>query len=433
MIKRLLNHPVSRNALLMYSVQLSTYFLPLLTLPYLSRVLSPQKYGLIAFSQSFMWYFVSLTEYGFNLTATRRVAIDAHDPEKVSRIFCSVMLAKLLLTAIGFVVMAAVVLGTPRLRPDWDLFGIGFLGVIGNLLFPVWLFQGLQKMQHIAARDFIAKLTAVAALFLFVHSDRDYLLAAGVQSGGQVFAGFVGLLTVPYVTSIRLRFPTWSEVVESLKNGWSVFLSMAAMTLSGSTNTFIMGFFAPLSEVAYFSNAQRVIVAMRMLVSPVATALYPHMGQKAAYSKAEGVRFLRKYSFLISAPFLLLSLCVLVTAPMAVRIVFGPQYAPTALPLQIMAFSPFLLALSHCYSTNFMLAFGYEKQWSRIIFGSVIGNFALLIPLLYLLRPSVGVAVTWIVLDVITTLLYYMFYRRHSVQYLDGLATGIETSATKTG
>jgi O-antigen/teichoic acid export membrane protein len=84
-----------------------------------------------------------------------------------------------------------------------------------------------------------------------------------------------------------------------------------------------------------------------------------------------------------------------------------------------MAISPFLLALSHCYSTNFMLAFGYEKQWSRIIFGSVIGNFALLIPLLYLLRASVAVAVTWIALDIITTALYYAFYRRHSVQYVD--------------
>src|SRR5437879_7951043 len=158
---------------------------------------------------------------------------------------------------------------------------------------------------------------------------------------------------------------------------------------------------------------------MRMLVSPLATALSPHMSQKAAYSKAEGVRFLRKYAFLISAPFLLLSLGVLVSAPLAVRVVFGAKYASTTLPLQIMAFSPFLLALSHCYSTNFMLAFGYEKQWSRIIFASVIGNFALLIPLLYLLRASVAVAVTWIALDIITTALYYAFYRRHSVQYLD--------------
>jgi PST family polysaccharide transporter len=297
-------------------------------------------------------------------------------------------------------------------------------------LFPVWLFQGLQKMQHIAARDFIAKLTAVGALFLFVHSDRDYLLAVAVQSGGMVLAGLAGLLTVPFVTTIRLRFPPWSEVVDALKNGWPVFLSMAAMTLAGGTNTFIMGFRAPLSEVAYFSNAQRVIVAMRMLVSPLVTALYPHMSQKAAYDKGDAVRFLRKYSFAISAPFLLLSLVVLVSAPMAVRIVFGAKYAPTVLPLQIMAFSPFLLALSHCYSTNFMLAFGYEKQWSRIIFASVIVNFAFLIPLLYLLRPSVGVAVTWIAVDVITTSWYYIFYRRHSAQYLDTMASSLKAPAS---
>jgi polysaccharide transporter, PST family len=87
-----------------------------------------------------------------------------------------------------------------------------------------------------------------------------------------------------------------------------------------------------------------------------------------------------------------------------VHIVFGAKYAPSAVLLQIMAFSPFLLALSHSYSTNFMLAFGYEKQWSRITLAAVIGNFALLIPLLYFVRASLAVAVTWIVSDVGTTI-----------------------------
>src|SRR5205085_7415588 len=93
-IHELLRHPVVRNALFLYGVQFSSYVFPLLTLPYLSRVLNPDRFGLVAFAQSFVWYFVTLTEYGFNLTATRRVAVERDNPEAVTLTFNSTLAAK---------------------------------------------------------------------------------------------------------------------------------------------------------------------------------------------------------------------------------------------------------------------------------------------------------------------------------------------------
>src|SRR5882724_7855534 len=115
-MRRALGHVAVRNALFLYGVQISSYVFPFITLSYLSRVLSPEKIGLIGFAQSFVWYFSTLTEYGFNLTATRRIAIQKDSPEMVDRIFNAVMLAKALLTIVGFIVMMAVVLATPRFR-----------------------------------------------------------------------------------------------------------------------------------------------------------------------------------------------------------------------------------------------------------------------------------------------------------------------------
>jgi O-antigen/teichoic acid export membrane protein len=105
---------------------------------------------------------------------------------------------------------------------------------------------------------------------------------------------------------------------------------------------------------------------------------------------------------------------VLLAAAPAVVLILGPRYGPTIPLLRIMAFSPFLLALSHCYSTYYMLAFGHEKQWARIIIASVFVNFALLIPLMNVLRPSIAVASAWIGLDVFLTCAYYVYYQRHS-------------------
>jgi PST family polysaccharide transporter len=414
-IRRLLDlrkSAVVRNALLLYGVQISSFLLPLITLPYLARVLTPAHLGLITFAQAFIWYFQTLTEYGFNLTATRRVAIARDRPEEVAVIFQSTFGAKFLLTLVGLVVLSACVLLTPRLRADWPLYFIAFLGVVANLLFPVWLYQGLEKLQYIAFRDLSAKLVSLAALFVLVRDDSDYLLAAAVPNIGLLAAGLIGLLQVPAFVSHPFRIPSWTLVAEALRSSWGVFLSMAAMSLTSATNMVLMGLIAPAEEVAYFGGAQRLIVALRMLVTPLTNVIYPHISHKASLSRSSAVAFLNRYAFLLSAPFLLMSLAMLAGAPYIVQLILGPQYPATTPLLRIMAFSPFLLSLSHCYATYYMLAFGYEKEWSRIISMSVGVNFAVLALMLLLFRPSVAVAVTWIALDVFSTAMFYSFYRR---------------------
>jgi PST family polysaccharide transporter len=309
--------------------------------------------------------------------------------------------------------MLVIVLATPKMRPNWILFVICYMGVLGNVLFPVWLYQGLQKMQHIALRDLSAKALSLIAVFVFVHSDRDYLLAAALQPAGMVISGLISLIMLPRVIPVRFEWPSWSEVIFQLRDGWAVFLSLAANTTYTSTNLVLLGLMAPASTLALYFNAFRVTVAIRSLVSPIVTAVYPHVSQVAHRSGKEGARFLRRYAILLSLPFLLVSLGLFIGAPFLVKIVFGPKYAYTAVLLRIMSPGPVLYALSHCYSTYFMLAFGYQKQWSRLILATAIANFALLGPFLLLMSAPVAFALTGVALDAFALAMSYSFYRRH--------------------
>jgi len=289
---RVWNHHVFRNIVMLYGVQLSSYILPLIVLPYLSRVLSTQKFGVIALAQSFMYYFMVLTDYGFGLTAPREIAIQAEDPQAVSRIFSTVMVCRFLLMIVGFIAMLAIVLATPKMRANWLLFVICYLGVLGNVLFPLWLYQGLQKMQHIAMRDLSAKALALIAIFVFVHSDRDYLLAAALQPAGLVLSGLVSLIMLPRVIPIRFLWPTRAEIIAQLRESWPVFASLAANTTYTSTNLVLLGLFAPPATLAYFFNAFRVTMAVRSMVSPLVTAIYPHVSRIANRSVKDGTSFL---------------------------------------------------------------------------------------------------------------------------------------------
>lgn len=412
MLSRLLKNVTVRNALMLYIIQFSSYVMPLITLPYLSRTLTPEKFGLVAYAQSIMWYFVTLTEYGFNLTATRQVAVSKDDPEEVSRIFSSVMAAKALLTALGFLILVGTVLAVPRLRPNLNLFLLAFLTVVGSFLFPQWLFQGLQKMEQATIRDFIAKLLGIGLLFLLVHNDADYAVAAGVQGGSVAVAGLIGLLCVPLVAKVRWIRPAWPDVRARLVGGWPLFLSLAASSFAGVTNVVIVGLIASPAEVGYFSGAHRLVSVLRGMVNPVVNAVYPMLSVKAGKSEHEVVRFIQRYSVMLSAPFFAVGLILMTAGPFIIRLVLGSKYDASIGVMQIMALSPFLLAVQHVYSTYYMLACGYDKAWTRIMLTNVALNFVILIPLLYTIRGSIALAVTQVATDLIAVALYWRFYRQ---------------------
>jgi polysaccharide transporter, PST family len=427
-------HTTVQNAALLYLVQISNFAFPLMTLPYLARVLGPAKAGLLTTGQTFIWYFYTLTEYGFDLTATRRVAIHKDDPSIVSRIFSSIMAVKTMLTLLGFVLMLVVVFAVPQLRVNWSLYLVSFLTVLGGLFFPMWLYQGMEKMRAVALRDFGAKLLSTILLFIVVRRQEDYLWASAFQSGAIAVAGAVSLWMAPKLCRVHFSLPSWDEMRADLIDGWPVFLSMMALTLTG-TNIFLLSLFASEEQVGYFSGSFRIVVALRGMAIPLSSAIYPFISRKAAHSRKEAVEFLNRYAILPALPFLMGSLLLAVEAPLAVRLVLGPRFAPTVPLLRIMAFSPFLLTLSHMFTTYYMLAFGFSKQWMHIVLQYTVLNYALFGVLYWQgMDPPLAMAITFTAVDVYGVIASYVFYRRTVAQVIaGGPATEVAAGAEPAG
>ncbi len=423
MIRNLLSRPVARNAAILYVVQISGYLVSLITIPYLARVLTPAKFGLLAYAQDFIWYFVVLTDYSFNVTATRHIAIHRDDVNTVSRLFSAVMTAKACLMVLGFLVLGAVVLTVPRFRAEWALFFIVYLTVVSYVVFPLWFFQGLEKMHYVGIRDIVSKLAVLGAVFAFVHSENDYRIAAAIQSSGLLVTAIVGLAAVPLAAPIRFALPSWSELRSLLSEGWHVFASLFLAGVCPSTNVVVLGLVASPEQVGLYSAASRIIFPMRTMVGPLVTAIYPHVSHLASSAPDRALRFLRRYAFLLSVPFLFLALGVLFFAPVAVRLLYGPRYAETALLLQIMGVTPLLMSLTHCFSTYFLLAFGYTREWSRITISAVLFNFAALALSLWLFRPPTALSVTMVAVDLFVLLLSWRFFAARTRTFASSAGT----------
>jgi PST family polysaccharide transporter len=409
-IRRLAASTVARNAAILYAVQIAGYLIALITIPYLARVLTPAKFGAVAYAQDFIWYFVVLTDYSFNLTATRRVAVAQDDRAALSRLFSTVMTAKLCLLVLGFGLLNIVLALVPKFGAEWKLYYLTFMTVASYVAFPAWYFQGLQKLQYVGARDLLSKLLVLGAVVTFVHGPSDYLAAAAIQSGALLVTGLAGLAALPWAAPVRFIRPSRAQVRDLFREGWQVFGSLFLANACPPSNVVILGLVASPVEVGIYSAASRIIFPLRNMVAPLVNAIYPHVSRLASQAPERALRFLRRYALLLSLPFLVLALGLVAFAPAVVRLLYGPQYADTTLLMRVMGASPWLLAMGHCYSTYFILAFGYDRVWARITAAGVACNFTVLAILLATLRPAVAVAATLVACDVFVLALSYRFY-----------------------
>ncbi len=376
------------NTASLYVLQAANLLLPLVTIPYLLRVLGPERYGLIAFSQAFAAYFAVVTDYGFNLSATQRVAMVRDDPRALNDTFNAVLATKLLLLGLSAAVAAGVVGAVPRFRAEWAVFGASFLSVVGGMLFPLWLFQGMERMKLVTGVHVAARAATTVGLFVLVRDEGDYVVCALVQAAGVLVAGALALGLVRSVAPVRLEVPAAARIREQLSDGWHLFLSTAAVSLYTTTNTFVLGLLVGNTAVGYFSAAEKLVKAGQAALSPVTQAIYPHVSATVARSREAALAFLHRVLRWLGAGTFAVSLAMLVLSAPVVHLLYGAEFRPTVVVLRWMAFLPFVGAVGNVYGVQTMLTFGMKREFSRIVFGAGLLNLALLMAL----APRFGAA-----------------------------------------
>ncbi|WP_077272756.1 flippase [Acidithiobacillus caldus] len=398
----------------LFTLQGANYVLPLVTLPYLVRVLGPEKFGLIAFAQAFTQYFVVATDYGFNLSATRDVAIHRDDPQKLAEIVAAVMTIKIILALSGAFVLTYFVSLVPSFREHGILYAVAYLAVIGSTIFPVWLFQGLERMRYIARLLIAARLLTTVAIFMLVQNSDDYIIAAAIQSIPFLVAAIPAWALLHRWKTYKFKIPSLFELRKQLTNGWPVFLSTAAISIYTSSNTVILGLLTNASEVGYYSFANKISGAILGLYQPINQTVYPHISKLNTRSRKKAVEFIKmfRYKYIFFGAFT--SLLVYGLSHQIVMNVGGARYAESVIILQILAILPFCLSFGHIYGGLTMLPLGLNGAFSRIVIASMVTDLVLIYPLIRIFGAA-GAAVDTVIAEIIVSSFTFYYVKTRKV------------------
>jgi len=356
-------------------LQIANYIFPLVTLPYLVRVLGPEKYGLIAFAQAFIGYFQILTDYGFNLSATREISINRENKEKISEIFSSVMIIKFFLLLVSFVLMSATIFSFGKFRQNWLIYYLTFGMVLGQTLFPIWFFQGMEKMKYITFLNILSKFIFTVATFAFIRRASDFLYVPLLNSSGFIISGIISIWLIVTNFCVKMRVPRLEVILKYFKDSTQFFLSRVSISVYTFTNTFVLGLFKSTQEVGYYSVAEKLYIALQQIYQPMGNTLYPYVAHKKniwLYRRIFKVVFF--FNFIIA-------LVLFVLAKQIINIIFGTNLDISASIFRILLLSYIVVVPSILLGYPLLAAMGFPIYANISV---VAGSFLHLVGLVIL-------------------------------------------------
>lgn len=275
-------------------IQALNVLLPFLTIPYLIGRIGLENFGLLTFVHSFILFLVIFVEYGFNISTTREISIHSNEKEAVSRIYSEVLTTKLFLLLVCLVVFSIVVFTVDKFRQDFLLYFSYFGIVIGQTLFSLWLFQGLQKMKYVTYVNVFFKSIFTICIFLFVKEVEDMWMVPIFLSSAAIFSGISSLLIARFILNIPYSYPKFDTIKLQLKAGYNLFMAEFYMAVLSYSNVLILGFMGGNVAVGIYSAAEKVIRAAGSILSPVVNTIYPHVAKLMHENFSKGMAFIRK-------------------------------------------------------------------------------------------------------------------------------------------
>ncbi|WP_174851198.1 oligosaccharide flippase family protein [Yersinia artesiana] len=360
-----------RNIFSLFILQGSNYFITLLTLPYLTRVLGVEGFGIYSLTLSIAQYFVIFIDFGFNLSASKRIAERQDDQDYISKVFFETIYAKSILCFISIlgVIIFASINSYSVIRSEL-IYTI--LMLVGTVLMPIWFFQGIEKLSVVTKVMVFSRLALLPLFFIFVRSDADVKIAIIIQSSLSLLAGLIAIIYIYKHKLIKIVDFTSLKIAFTLKDSFPIFTAVLSNSLYTMSTTIIIGIFSNVYEVSIFTAADRMKGAILGVFLILGNAFYPRINALMVNNKEQAYSLIRKIFYWQGALCIIIIIFVITFSKLITQIMFGAEYS--AVSGLLILFSPvyFLVLQSAVLGNYILLTHGYKKAYTILPIASAI-------------------------------------------------------------
>jgi O-antigen/teichoic acid export membrane protein len=413
------NKALGKNYGALTIIQASNFLLPFLTLPFIVRTIGPERFGAINFSIAIVTYFILFINFGFDFTATRRVAQNREDKAMISELFSQIFYARVFLFISSVAVFTVLYFTIPNMNrhPVVSIFIFG--SCLANVFTPNWLFQGLQIIHKTALFNFMAKLIFCVSIIFLIRKPDDYIWYAVMSALSQILVGIALFIYAIRKFQMKFQLPRISAVFSLLKEDKMVFIATLMISFYTTSNTIILGLLTTEKEVGIFTAASRVIaVVQSVMLLPMSQALFPHIGAAFSKGKEEGVNEVKKIFPIVMTYTFIMCLLAALFAPLVVHILYGSRFEDSIWILRILSISPFIASISNVMGVQTLLNLKLDKIYFRVTLVGCVMNVCLnfvLIPM----WSYYGTAFAWVGTEISIMLTLYIVLKNNRITLVD--------------
>lgn len=364
-------------------LQMSKVIFPLITAPYVARVLEPDGVGLVNFASTYAGYFALFAALGIPMYGIREVAKHRGDIQTQTQFVSEVMSLSIVMTIICTLLFLGSLVVIPQLNENYMIFVISGLVLYLTPFRIDWFYQGNEEFGYITFRSLVVKIISILCLFIFVHEKSDlliYVILGAVCSVINEVWNFVKLWNFGIHPYFTIHFK------QHVKPLTLLFSSSIAISIYTILDTLMLGFMSDYSEVGYYNSATHISKAILPIATSLCMVVMPRLSY---YTKDENwamINSLMKTSLSVVSFLCFPLTCALVAiAPTFVPLFYGEQFSGTIVPLQVVSGVITVIGLNNLFGVQILVGLGKDKLFLYAVLVGTFSNFILnlaLIPII---------------------------------------------------
>ena len=378
-------HSLKLNFVMNAILTMSSFIFPLISYPYVSRILLPEGTGKVSFATSLIAYFIMFAQLGIPTYGVRACSRVRDDRQALTRTAQELLIINLIMTALSYTALFLALLFVPRLRAERTLYLLVSLSMIFNTIGMEWLYKALEQYTYITVRSIVFKIVALIAMFVLIHSREDYVIYGGITILASSASGICNFVHARRFISLRpvggYRFRPHLKAV-------AVFFAMAcASTVYTNLDTVMLGFMTSDETVGYYNAAVRIKSILVSIVTSLGAVLLPRASYYVERGEMDRFRQITRkalnFVFLAAVPMMIY---FMVFARQGIFLLSGENYAGAVRPMQWIMPTLLFIGLSNVLGIQILVPLNRE----RVVLWSIIAGAAVDVVLNVALIPQYG-------------------------------------------